>query len=118
MVDIDFSHDKLFLDVAHGPQHPHATDHNNPLRKKEHTMAVANLHVSSEFFKQLSLEYQQLSHSVHLLGTFTNRACVRGHELGDKRLLLIHDQLEIFVSVAKNHLENLEKLLRHTVIVD
>ncbi len=74
-------------------------------------MAVANLHVSSEFFKQYSLEVQQLSHSVHLLSTFTNRAWVRGHELGDKRLVIIHDQLEIFVSVAKLHLENLEKFL-------
>ena len=81
-------------------------------------MAVANLHVSSEFFKKYSLEVQQLSHSVHLLSTFTNRAWVRGHELGDKRLVIIHDQLEIFVSVAKLHLENLEKLMRHTVIVD
>jgi len=37
-------------------------------------MAIRNLHVSSEFFKAYSLEYQQLSHSVQLLGTFTNRA--------------------------------------------
>jgi hypothetical protein len=70
------------------------------------------------FSRDLYHEVQQLSHSVQLLGTFTNRAWVRGHELGDKRLVLIHDQLEIFVSVAKNHLENLEKLMRHTVIVD
>ncbi len=82
------------------------------------TMAINKLHVSSEFFKAHSLEYQQLSHSVHLLSTFTNRAWVRGHELGDKRLVLIHDQLEIFVSVTKHHLENLEKLMRHTVVVD
>ena len=81
-------------------------------------MAIGNLHVSSEFFKQYSLEYQQLSHSVYLLSTFTNRAWVRGHELGDKRLVLIHDQLEIFVSVAKNHVENLERLMRSTVIID
>jgi hypothetical protein len=81
-------------------------------------MAVANLHVSSEFFKAYSLEYQQLSHSVHLLSTFTNRAWVRGYELGDKRLVLIHDQLEIFVSVTKRHVENLEKLMRCTVIVN
>jgi hypothetical protein len=81
-------------------------------------MAVANLHVSSEFFKALSLEYQQLSHSVQLLGIFANRAWVRSVELDDKRLVLICDQLDIFVSVAKRHLENLEKLMRSTVIVD
>jgi hypothetical protein len=39
-------------------------------------------------------------------------------ELGDKRLVLIHDQLEIFASVAKHHMENLEKLMRSTVIID
>jgi hypothetical protein len=81
-------------------------------------MAVANLHVSSAFFKEISLEYQQLSYSVQLLGTFTNRAWVRSVELDDKRLMLICDQLDIFVSVTKRHMENLEKLLRSTVVVD
>jgi hypothetical protein len=101
-----------------GLQHPHATNHNNPFNEKEHTMAVANLHVSSAFFKEISLEYQQLSYSVQLLGTFTNRAWVRSVELDDKRLMLICDQLDIFVSVTKRHMENLEKLLRSTVVVD
>ena len=81
-------------------------------------MAVANLHVSSEFFKTHSLEYQQLSHSVQLLGTFANHAWVRSVELNDKRLMLICDQLDIFVSVTKTHMENLEKLMRSTVIID
>jgi hypothetical protein len=81
-------------------------------------MAIANLHVSLEFFKEISLEYQQLSHSVQLLGTFANRAWVRGVELNDKRLMMIHDQLDIFVSVTKHHMENLEKLLRSTAVVD
>ena len=80
-------------------------------------MAVAKLHVSSEFFKAHSLEVQQLSHSVQLLGTFANRAWVRSVELDDKRLMLICDQLDIFVSVTRRHVENLEKLLRNTVIV-
>ena len=31
--------------------------------------------------------------------------------------MLICDQLDIFVSVTKRHVENLEKLLRSTVIV-
>lgn len=81
-------------------------------------MAVANLHVSSALFKEISLEYQQLSHSVQLLSTFANRAWVRGVELGDKRLMIIHDQLDVFISVTKHHMENLEKIMRSTEIVD
>ena len=119
MVDIGFGHGKILLNAAYGcNEHPHAANHDKPLQKKGNTMAVANLHVSSEFFKALSLEYQQLHHSIYLLGTFANRAWVRGHELGDKRLVLIHDKLDVFVSVAKYHMENLERLLKSTVIVD
>jgi len=81
-------------------------------------MAIAKLHVSSAFFKEISLECQQLNQSVHLLGTFANRAWVRGVELSDKKLMIIHDQLDIFVSVTKHHMENLEKLLRSTAVVD
>jgi len=81
-------------------------------------MAVANLQVSSEFFKAMSLEYQHLSHSVQLLSTFSNRAWVRAVESGDKRLLLILEQLELFISTSKHHMGNLEKLMRSTVIVD
>jgi len=82
-------------------------------------MADANLHVSSEFFKTLSIESQQLNHTLYLLGTFANRASVRGQELGsDRRLVIIHHQLEIFVSTAKRHAEGIERLMRSAVIVD
>ncbi|MBY0273568.1 MAG: hypothetical protein K2X02_09245, partial [Alphaproteobacteria bacterium] len=74
-------------------------------------LARANLHASPDFFKQLSLEFQQLKLTVQILETFIFRASVRGYELGDKRLLLILDQLEIFASKAKYLLERLEKLL-------
>ena len=74
-------------------------------------MARANLHASPNFFKQLSLEFQQLNIIVQTLETFIFRASVRGHELGDKRLLLILDQLEVFITKAKHLLEGLEKIL-------
>ena len=74
-------------------------------------MARANLHASPNFFKQLSLEFQQLNIIVQILETFIFRASVRGHELGDKRLLLILDQLEVFITKAKHLLEGLEKIL-------
>ena len=74
-------------------------------------MATANLHASPDFFKQLSLEFQRLKITVQILETFIFRASVRGHELGDKRLLLILYQLEIFVTKAKHLLEGLEKIL-------
>ncbi|OJW51155.1 MAG: hypothetical protein BGO67_12575 [Alphaproteobacteria bacterium 41-28] len=81
-------------------------------------MANAKLHASSEFFKQLSLDFQQLKLVIQALETFAFRALVRGHELGDNRLLLILDQLEVFVSTAKHLLEGLEKLLAVVVVVD
>ncbi len=78
-------------------------------------MASAKLHASSDFFKQLSLEFQQLKLTIRTLETFTFRASVRGHELGDNRLQLILGQLEVFISTAKHLLESLEKLL-HMVV--
>lgn len=81
-------------------------------------MAFVKLHASSDFFKQLSLEFQQLKLTIQTLETFAFRASVRGHELGDNRLLLILDQLEVFVLTARHLLEGLEKLLDVVVVVD
>ena len=81
-------------------------------------MAVANLHVSSEFFKQLSHEYYQLKLSLHSLEAFANKAWVHGSIEGDKRLVFFLEQVLSFISMAKHHMENLEKLLRSAVIVD
>jgi hypothetical protein len=86
------------------------------LTEKEATMATTNLSASADFFKHLSLECEQLKLTVHILKTFTLRAKVRGQELGDKRLLLILDQLEVFVAHAKYLLECLEGLLWMVVI--
>ena len=63
-------------------------------------MASAKLHASADFFKQLSLEFQQLNLVIQALETFVFRASVRGRELGDNRLLLILNQLD--EETAKN----------------
>jgi hypothetical protein len=81
-------------------------------------MAYSKLHASPDFFKQLSLDLQQLKLTIHTLETFAFRASVRGHELGDRRLLLILDQLEVFASKTKSLLEGLEKFLRMVVLAD
>ena len=64
-------------------------------------MATGKLHTSTYFFKQLSLELQQLKLTIQLLETFVFRAKDRGQELKDNRLLLILDQLDGFVLNAK-----------------
>jgi len=81
-------------------------------------MASAKLHASPDFFKQLSLEFQQLKLTIQTLETFAFRASVRGHELGDNRLRLILDQLEAFVLTIKRLMDDFEKLLCMVVVVD
>jgi len=82
-----------------------------PYGNKEHTMANIKLPASAEFFKQLSIEYQQLKIVIQLIETFAFRATVRGHELGDSRLLLILEQLEVLVLKAQQLIYDLEKRL-------
>ena len=81
-------------------------------------MAHAKLHASSDFFKQLSLEFQQLKRVIEVIDTFVSRVSVRGYHLRDARLLLIIDQRESFVDAAKSLLEGLEKLLCMVVVGD
>lgn len=81
-------------------------------------MVHTNLHASSDFFKKLSLDFQQLKLTIQTLETFATRASVRAQELGDRRLLIILNQLEVFLSKAKYLLENLEKLLATVVVLD
>jgi hypothetical protein len=81
-------------------------------------MAVANLHVSSEFFKQLSNEYYQLKLSLQSAEAFANKAWVHGRIEGDKRSVFLLEQVLAFISMAKHHMANLEKLMKSTVIVD
>lgn len=81
-------------------------------------MAHAKLHASSDFFKQLSLDHQQLKLVIDIIETFVSRVSVRGYELRGTRLLLLIDQLEQFVTAAKSLLEGLEKLLCMVVVRD
>ena len=74
-------------------------------------MALSKLPASAEFFKQLSLDYQQLRLTIQLLETFAVRALARGHELGDSQLLLILEQLEVFVLKTQDLLDDLEEPL-------
>jgi hypothetical protein len=73
-------------------------------------MALSKLPASAEFFKQLSLECQQLRITLQLLDTLAFRASVRGRQLGDQPLLLILDQIEICVSKAQDFMDDLEIL--------
>lgn len=72
-------------------------------------MADATLPVSAENFKHVSLECQQLKLTIQLLETFAVRALARGHELGDRKLLIILEQLDVFVFKTLYLLDNLEK---------
>ena len=74
-------------------------------------MATSKLHISPDFFKHLSLEFQHLRLTIQLLETFVSRAIWRGEELGDNRLMLILDQAEVFVQSAKHLNNRLEKLV-------
>ena len=74
-------------------------------------MTDAKLPASAENFKHVSLEYQQLKLTIQLLETFAVRALARGHELGDRKLLIILEQLDVFVFKTHYLLDNLEKRL-------
>ena len=74
-------------------------------------MAAPKLHASPEFFKQLSLDFQQLTVTIKTLETFVVRALERGDRLGDRRLQLILEQIEVFVSKARHLHDSLEELL-------
>lgn len=79
-------------------------------------MASAKLQASSDFFKQLSLEFQQLKLILHTLETFAHRATDRGYQLEDKRLLEILEQMEIFILNVKQLHNRLESLLLMLVV--
>jgi len=72
-------------------------------------MATPNLPAPAVFFKNLSLEYQQLQLTIQLIQTFVFRAVVRGHELGDQPLLLILEQLEMLLAKAGRLMDEMER---------
>ena len=72
-------------------------------------MATSKLSASTDFFKQLSLECQQQTLTLHLLDTFVSLATERGGELRDNRLMVILDQAGLFVTKAKTLQDRLEE---------
>ncbi len=81
-------------------------------------MATSKLHVSPEFFKQLSLNLQQLTVTITTLETFASRALERGDRLGDRRLQLILEQIEAFVLKTKHLHGDLVGFLESHVVTD
>lgn len=75
-------------------------------------MVESTLSASAEIFKNLSLNCQQLKIVLHILEEMTFRAIVQGRELGDSRLLIIHEQLEVLSLKAQQLNHDLEKRLR------
>ena len=81
-------------------------------------MADTKLHASSDLFKQLSQELEQLKLTAHYLETFANRAKDGRDGLEDRKLILIHEQLEAFVLNANRLADRLESLLVKLVVPD
>jgi len=79
-------------------------------------MATSKLYASPDFFKHLSLEHQQLTLTIDLLETFVSRALQRSTEVGDARLMLILDQVEVFTFNAKHLSHRLGKILERGVM--
>ena len=74
-------------------------------------MAEPRLSAHAEIFKQLSLDCQQLKLILRILEELIFRALVRGRELGDSRLLILHEQLEVLALKAQQTTGDLEKRL-------
>jgi hypothetical protein len=74
-------------------------------------MAEPRLSAHAEIFKQLSLDCQQLKLILRLLEELIFRALVRGRELGDGRLLILHEQLEVLALRAQRITDDLEECL-------
>ena len=80
-------------------------------------MAYAKLHISEDFFKELCLKHQQLDLTTQILEAHADRAWIHAHTLGDQRLILIINQLEIFVAIVQNLTDRFGELLE-TIVVD
>ena len=74
-------------------------------------MAEPTVSASAEIFKNLSLDCQQLKLILRILEELIFRALVRGRELGDNRLLILHEQLEVLVLKSQQITDDLEKRL-------
>ncbi len=74
-------------------------------------MAKPRLSVSAEFFKQLSLEYQQLKFIIRVQENFAVGALIHGYELERQYLLYIIEQLEVLILKTQQLKDKIEKRL-------
>ncbi len=75
-------------------------------------MGEPRLPASAEFFKQLSLEYQQLKFIIHVQENSVVGALIHGCELERQYLLYIIEQLEVLILKTQQLKDKIEKRLR------
>jgi len=73
-------------------------------------MATGRLHTSSDFFKIVSIETQQLKIIAQYMQIYLDRARERGYRTGDRHLLVILEQLESFLSAIQDSSDRLEEI--------
>ena len=74
-------------------------------------MAFDKLTASAAFFKNLSLEYQQLKFILQVQENFAFGALIRECELEDRYLLYIIEQLEVLIIKTQYLKDKVEKRL-------
>lgn len=74
-------------------------------------MALDKLPASAQFFKQLSLEYQQLKFNIQVQENFVLGSLIRGSELEERYLLYIIEQLGVLILKTQQVKDKVEKRL-------
>lgn len=74
-------------------------------------MALGKLPASADFFKQLSLEYQQLKFIIQVQENFALGSLIHGRELERQYLLYIVEQLGVLILKTQQLRDKVEKLL-------
>lgn len=75
-------------------------------------MTNVKVHVSSNFFKELSSEAKRRTIALQSIQIFIDQARVRGYRVGDNELLATLDHIESFFSVIRESSICLEKLCK------
>lgn len=75
-------------------------------------MAIDKLPASAEFFKQLSLEFQQLKFIVQVLENYAFQAVVRKYECEASYLLHVLEQLGVLALKIQQLKDEVENCLR------
>ncbi|MBA3814079.1 MAG: hypothetical protein H0X26_06285 [Alphaproteobacteria bacterium] len=74
-------------------------------------MAAAKLAALAENFKEISLDCQQLTIIIPIMEELIFEGLVRGRQLGDNRVLIIFELLEMLVLKGQQLVDDLEKRL-------